>query len=158
METKKRESKILLLNRRAPFDYHIERELTCGIVLTGAEVRACRDGHGALSSAYCYVDTDGQLKITGMLLHIPTGESAFDKFQSNDTRVLLARKREIEKIRKDTEDPGWTCVPLRVIRNEKNLIKVVVGICKGKKSYDKRETLKEKDHERQMDRARKNFE
>lgn len=156
METNKDKSKQLVLNRKMKYEYFIHDTIRTGIVLSGPEVRAIRDGKCRIDEAYVTVDTDGQLKVLNM--YITTQSEGFQKQDPDRERILLARKKEIQKLSEFADVKGQTLVPFGLFDNGKGLIKMVVALCKGKKDYDKRQSIKEREHKLEMDRVTKSFE
>ena len=126
-------------NKRATFDYELIDTYTAGIVLTGTEIKSIRMGKASLVDTFCYF-AKGELWVKNM--HIA------EYFYGS----LLLNKKELKKLERGTKETGFTIVPVRMFVNEKGLAKVVVALAKGKKQYDKRESLKEKDDRRDMDR------
>lgn len=142
-------------NRKARFEYTILDTYICGIVLFGSEVKSLRKGKGNISDAYCYVN-DGEVWMKGS--HISKFDS--DKYTNHDEkreRKLLLNKKEILKINQELQTQGITLIPLKVFSNNHNLIKVEIGVCKGKKLYDKRNDIKDQDNKRELDRIMKIF-
>lgn len=144
-----------ILNRKARHEYNILEDLVAGIVLQGSEVKSIRAGKCNISDAYCYIH-NGELILKNA--HISKYDS--DRFTNHEElrdKKLLLTKKEITKWNQKLIVPGLTLIPLKVFVNNRGLIKVVVGLCKGKKDYDKRESIKEKDAQREIDRTIKNF-
>lgn len=141
---------INIKNKRATFDYEIIDTYTAGIVLTGTEIKSIRLGKASLVDTFCFFSND-ELWVKNM--HI--SEYFYGSYNNHtvrrDRKLLLSRK-ELDKLRKGTKETGFTIVPTKVFINEKGLAKVVIALAKGKKQYDKREALKEKDDKRDMDR------
>ncbi len=141
---------INIKNKRASFDYEFIDTYTAGIVLTGTEIKSIRMGKVSLVDTYCYF-IRGELWVKNM--HI--AEYFYGSYNNHtarrDRKLLLSRK-ELRKLENDSRTPGFTIVPTRLYINEKGLAKVIVALAKGKKLFDKRETLKEKDARREMDR------
>lgn len=145
-----------ILNRKARYEYNVLEDLVAGIVLQGSEVKSIRKGKCNISDAYCYIH-NGEIFLKNC--HISKYDS--DKFTNHDElrdRTLLLTKREINKWNEQLKNPGITIIPLKMFINDKGLIKVLIGLCKGKKEYDKRESIKEKDSQREIDRAMKVYE
>jgi SsrA-binding protein len=137
-------------NRSAFHDYFIEDKYDAGMVLTGTEVKSLRDGRASFNDSYCYFHK-GELWIKN--LHI--AEYSHGTVNNHDPmreRKLLLQKRELSKLEAKIKEKGLTLVPLRIFFNEKGLAKMELGLGKGKKQYDKRETLKQRDTEREMKR------
>jgi SsrA-binding protein len=139
-----------LKNRPAYFEYFIDAKYEAGIVLLGTEVKSIRDNKVSFSDSYCAI-YDGELWLKS--LHI--AEYSHGTANNHDPlrdRKLLLKKREINKIQGKLKEKGYTLIPLRIYFNEKSLVKVEIGLAKGKKLHDKRETIKQKDVEREMKR------
>lgn len=146
-----RQTDLNIKNKKALFDYAFIETYTAGLVLTGTEIKSIRQGKASLVDTYCYFDR-GELWVKNM--HI--AHYAFGTYNNHDTRrdrKLLLNKKELAKLQRTSLSPGYTIVPVRLFINEKGLAKLVIALAKGKKEYDKRESLKEKDDKRQMARA-----
>lgn len=144
---------INIKNKRAGFDYEFIETFTAGIVLTGTEIKSIRMGKASLVDTYCFL-TKGEVWVKNM--HITEYfYGSYNNHVVRRDRKLLLNKKEIKKLERGTKETGFTIVPVRMFINEKGLAKVVVALAKGKKQYDKRESLKEKDDRRDMDRIRK---
>ena len=143
-------AQINIKNKRATFDYELIDTYTAGIVLTGTEIKSIRLGKASLVDAYCFF-SQGELWVKGM--HIAEYfYGSYNNHVARRDRKLLLNKKELSKLERATKETGFTIVPVRVYINEKGLAKVVIALAKGKKQYDKRESLKEKDDKREMDR------
>lgn len=137
-------------NRSAYHEYFIEDKYDAGIVLTGTEVKSLRDGRASFNDAYCYFHK-GELWIKS--LHI--AEYSHGTVNNHDPlreRKLLLQKRELKKLEAKMKEQGYTILPLKIFFNEKGLAKMEIGLGKGKKLHDKRETIKNRDVEREMKR------
>ena len=137
-------------NRSAYFEYFIDDKYTAGIMLTGTEIKSLRTGKGSFNDSYC-IFHKGELFIKSF--HI--AEYAFGNLNNHDPlreRKLLLNKRELKKIETRLKEKGYTLIPLRLFFNEKNLAKVEIGLGKGKKLHDKRETIKQRDTDREIKR------
>lgn len=146
-------SNISIRNKRATFDYEIIDRFTAGIQLFGTEIKSIRDGKASLSDTFCTF-IKNELFVRNM--HIST--YFFGTYNNHDVRrdrKLLLNKRELTKLSRGTKETGLTIVPTKLFINEKGFAKLEVGLAKGKKTYDKRNTLKEKEDKRSMDRAMK---
>ncbi len=142
---------ISIRNKRATFDYEILEEWVAGIVLTGTEIKSLRLGKASLVDSYCYFE-GGELWLRGLnisLYHWGT----YNNHQPKRDRKLLLNAKELRKLERASQDVGLTIVALRLFINERGLAKVVIGLARGRKSYDKREYLKEKDARREMERV-----
>ena len=146
-------SQINIKNRRASFDYEITDTFTAGMVLTGTEIKSIRAGKASLSDTYCLIE-NGEVWVKGM--HI--AEYFYGSYNNHATRrdrKLLLNKKEIAKLIKASQDPGYTIIPLRVFINERGFAKLVIGVARGKKQYDKRQSIKDREDKRQLDRLMK---
>lgn len=142
-------------NKRATFDYEILEEYVAGIVLVGTEIKSIRMGKVSLTDCYCYFDR-GELWIRGVNIAEYAWGSCNNHVPKRDRKLLLNRK-ELDKLQRSLQDRGLTVVGLRLFLNDRGLVKVVVGLARGRKSYDKREYLKENDARREMDKAMKAY-
>lgn len=143
-------SEVNIKNRRANFDYEISDKFTAGIALTGTEIKSLRLGKGSLVDTFCFV-TNGEVWIKNMYI----AEYFYGTYNNHETRrdrKLLLTKKEITKLSRYGRETGFTIVPLRVFINPRGLAKVVIGIGRGKKEYDKRQSIKERDDKRAMAR------
>ena len=141
---------INIKNRRAKFDYEIIETFTAGLVLTGTEIKSIRQGKASLVDSFCYV-ANGEVWVKNMYIAEYFYGSNNNHAARRDRKLLLNRK-EIVKIDKMSSVSGFTIVPLRVFINERGLAKIVIGIGKGKKDYDKRQAIKEREDKRSMAR------
>ena len=141
---------INIKNKRATFDYELIDTYTAGIVLTGTEIKSIRLGKTSLVDTYCYF-VNNELWVKNM--HISEYfYGSYNNHTARRERKLLLTKKELDKLKRGSLDPGFTLIPVRLFINEKGLAKVVVALAKGKKQYDKRQSLKEKDDKRDMAR------
>lgn len=136
-------------NKKAYFEYQILDEYVAGIQLKGSEIKPIKNNQASIKESYCYIK-DGEVFITGM--HVPVETTAMYKHDTTRVRKLLLNKKEIEKIEGELSQKGLTMVPLSINLTSTGLIKVKLGIGKGKKLYDKRESIKLKDQERDTQR------
>ncbi len=142
---------INIKNKRATFDYELVETFVAGIVLTGTEIKSIRLGKAGLTDTYCIV-INGELWIKNMYI----AEYFYGTYNNHETRrdrKLLLTKRELSKIERLSKDTGFTIIPTKLFINEKGLAKLVIAVAKGKKAYDKRQSIKERDDKREMDRA-----
>ena len=152
--TEKAGIKIAAQNRKARHDYFVEEHYEAGISLSGTEVKSIRAGTLNLKDAYCTV-RDGELFVHGMHISPYEKGNIFNKDPVRDRRLLM-HKREIRKLHALVQQDGYTLIPLSVyFKNAR--VKVEIGLCRGKKNYDKRATLARRDAEREMDRHRKEW-
>ena len=142
---------ILIKNKRATFDYELLDTFTAGIVLTGTEIKSIRLGKASLVDTFCIVEK-GELWVKNMYISEYFYGTYNNHTARRDRKLLLTRK-ELRKIEGAVKASGFTIVPTKLFINEKGLAKVVVAIARGKKEYDKRDSIRERDDRREMDRA-----
>lgn len=138
-------------NKKATFDYELIDTYTAGIVLTGTEIKSIRDSKASLVDTFCFF-VDGELWVKNM--HI--AEYFYGSYNNHSTkrdRKLLLTQKELRKLNQDAKNPGFTIVPIRLFINEKGLAKLVIALAKGKREYDKRQSIKENEDKREMARA-----
>ncbi|WP_396138406.1 SsrA-binding protein SmpB [Flavobacterium sp.] len=146
---------INILNKRAKFDYEILDKYSAGIVLTGTEIKSIRLGKASITESFCEFH-DGELFVINSNIEEYLYGTHYNH-KTKSERKLLLNKKELKKLNKDSENKGLTIVPLRLFTNEKGLAKLEIALCRGKKNYDKRESLKEQDTKRDLDRIKKAF-
>lgn len=147
-------SKVNIKNRKAEFDYTVIDRFTAGIVLTGTEIKSIRAGKASLVDTFCYIN-NGEVWLKNMYV----AEYSFGSYNNHAARrerKLLLNKKEIHNLQNDTKAPGFTIVPLRLFIDDNGRAKVVIALCRGKKEYDKRATLRDKQDRREIDRFIKN--
>ena len=137
-------------NRQAYFNYYIEDKYVAGIVLLGTEVKSIRDGKISFNDAFCLFD-ENELWVRGLFIAEYSHGTANNHIAVHDRKLLL-NKRELTKLKGKLKEKGLTIVPLRVFLNEKHMVKVEIGIGRGKKLHDKRETIKNRDVEKEIKR------
>ena len=142
---------IQIKNKRATFDYELLETFTAGIVLTGTEIKSVRLGKASLVDTYCLVER-GELWVKNMYI-AEYFYGTYNNHVARRDRKLLLNRKEIKSIDSQSKNTGFTIIPVRLFINNKGMAKLVIAIAKGKKEYDKRETLKERDDKREMDRA-----
>jgi SsrA-binding protein len=148
---KKERDNSITKNRRASFEFALEERYEAGIVLTGPEIKSIRAKKVSISEAYCYIDTSGILRIKGM--RISEFKNAGYMMQNPDReKLLLLTKNELKKINNKLKDQGNTIVPIEVFISPKGFAKIEIAIARGKKYHDKRESLKDKDVQREISR------
>ncbi len=141
---------INIKNKRASFDYEFIDTFTAGIVLTGTEIKSIRLGKASLVDTYCYF-INHELWVKNM--HITEYfYGSYNNHVARRERKLLLERKELRKLEDASKNPGITIVPVRLFINDKGLAKVVIALAKGKKEYDKRQSIREKDDRREMDR------
>lgn len=144
------QSLVNIKNRRATFDYEILDTYTAGIVLTGTEIKSIRQGKAGLADTYCVID-NGEVWVKGMYV-AEYFYGSYNNHTSRRDRKLLLQKKEITKLDKAAADAGVTIIPLRLFINEKGFAKLKIGVARGKKAYDKRQSIKEREDKRALDR------
>ncbi|MCQ2230883.1 MAG: SsrA-binding protein SmpB [Paludibacteraceae bacterium] len=144
---------IVIKNKRATFDYELIDKYQAGIVLVGTEIKSIRLGKASLVDTFCYFNDD-ELWVKNMNVSEYFYGTYNNHLPKRDRKLLLTR-RELMKLRRQTKETGFTIVPVKLFFNEKGYAKLEIAVAKGKKEYDKRDSLKEKDDRRQMDRAMK---
>ena len=144
---------VQIKNKRAYFDYHIVENFNAGISLLGTEIKAIRQGKANMSDAFCM--------FIGNVLYVRNlhiSEYSHSSFYHHDIkrdRVLLLHKKELRKLKAKSEEKGYTIVPLRIYTNERGFAKVEIALAQGKKEYDKRDSIKDRESKREIDRAMK---
>lgn len=140
---------LITTNKKAYFDYEIVKDYTAGIILVGSEVKSIRNREVSIKEAYCHID-NGEMFIKGMHIAQYKQSGIHQNHEPLRDRKLLLNKREINGLQKKVAEKGFTIVPLKVIITKKGLIKVDIGLAKGKKQFDKRAAIKSKDLEREQ--------
>lgn len=144
------QQKISIKNRRAGFDYTFIEKYTAGIVLVGTEIKSIREGKASLVDSYCYFKND-ELFIRSLNISIYTEGNVYNHEPTRERKLLLNRQ-ELTKLKKKMQDKGLTIVPTVLFTSDSGYAKVEIAVAKGKKLYDKREDLKTKDLNREMNR------
>ena len=150
-----KKSLIQIKNRKASFDYFFIDTFTAGIVLTGTEIKSIRQGKASLVDTFCYIH-NGEIWVKGMNI-TPYFYGSFTNHEAKRDRKLLLKKREIRRLEEETKSVGVTIVPTLLFIDQNGRAKVNIALARGKKEYDKRQTLKEKEDRREMDRAIKRY-
>ena len=151
----RKKSPVQIKNKKAAFEYFFIEEFTAGIVLTGTEIKSIRLGKASLVDTYCLV-INGELWVKGMSIS-PYFYGSYNNHVAKRDRKLLLTKREIMRLQSATKQTGYTIVPTLVFIDANGRAKMDIALCKGKKAFDKRQTLKEKEDRREMDRAMKGY-
>ena len=146
--------RVLATNRKARYEYHVEETLECGVVLLGTEVKSVKASQFSFADAYAEIRR-GEMMLVG--LHVTPYEHANQfNHEPNRPRKLLAHREEIEKLRRRVVERGQTLIPLRFYL-KRGLVKVEIGLCRGKHHYDKRKSIKERDQKRDLDRELRQY-
>ena len=145
---------INIQNKKARFQYEILDKYTAGIVLTGTEIKSIRSGKASITESFCEFSENGELFVVNMTIQ----EYAFGNYYNHKpkaTRKLLLNKKELKKLNKEVQNTGLTIIPLNLFLNDKGYAKLNIALAKGKKLFDKRETIKDRDNKRDLDRIKK---
>lgn len=146
------QSNINIKNRKARFNYEILDTFEAGIKLLGTEIKSIREGKASLQEAYCYFEGESNLWVKNM--HVAEySHGNINNHEPLRERLLLLHKRELKKLKEEVERGNRTIVPLNLYINDRGLAKIKIALAQGKKNYDKRESLKERDVKRDLDRA-----
>lgn len=147
--------KINVQNKKAGFEFEILEKFEAGILLTGSEIKAIREGGGSISEAYCVI-RDGEVYVKNM--NIPEySHGAYANHEPMRQRKLLLKKKELAKIEAKIKERGFSLVPVRLFIGTRGYAKLEIGLGRGKKKFDKRESLKAKDTKREIDRVMKKY-
>ncbi len=147
---------INIQNKKARFEYEILDRYTAGIVLTGTEIKSIRQSKASIAESFCEFNAQGELFVINMSIE-EYSHGTYYNHRPNAERKLLLNKRELKKLEREVKNTGLTIVPLRLFINEKGYAKLDIALAKGKKLYDKRDTIKDRDNKRDLDRIKKNF-
>ncbi len=145
---------INIQNKKARFQYEILDKYTAGIVLTGTEIKSIRNSKASIAESFCEFNDNGELFVVNMTIE----EYLYGNYYNHKpkaTRKLLLNKKELKKLNKEVQNTGLTIIPLRLYINDKGYAKLDIALGKGKKLYDKRETIKDRDNKRNLDRIKK---
>ena len=154
-ELLRKKSPVSIRNKKASFEYFFVDTYTAGIVLTGTEIKSIRMGKASLVDTLCYIH-NGEIWVKGMNIS-PYFYGSYNNHESKRDRKLLLNKKEIHNLQEDTKQVGFTIIPTLLFIDDHGRAKLDIALCRGKKEFDKRQTLKEKEDRREMDRARKRF-
>ena len=146
-------SSVNIQNRRARFDYLILDRYSAGIVLTGTELKSIRTGKASLTDSFCYIN-NGEVWMKNSYI-APYERGSYLNHSARRDRKLLLNRREINRLVADSRSPGFSIVPLRIYLSERGLAKVEIALCRGKKEYDKRSSLREQQDKREIQRVMK---
>lgn len=151
----RKQSPVQIRNKKASFEYFFIETYTAGIVLTGTEIKSIRLGKASLVDTYCFIH-NGEIWVKGMNVS-PYFYGSYNNHEMKRDRKLLLTKKEIQKLFAATKQTGYTIIPLLVFIDDHGRAKMDIALCKGKKQFDKRQTLKEKEDRREMDRVMKHY-
>lgn len=150
------QNNINIKNKRARFEFELIEEYTAGIVLTGTEIKSIRNSKASITESFCEFNERGELFTVNMYIEEYAFGTRFNH-RPKAQRKLLLNKKELKKLYKEVKNSGLTIVPLRLFINDDGFAKLRIALAKGKKLYDKRETIKDRDNKVQLDRVKKNF-
>lgn len=151
----RRKSPVQIRNKKASFEYFFVDTFTAGIVLTGTEIKSIRAGKASLVDSFCFINK-GEMWIQGMNIS-PYFYGSFANHEAKRLRKLLLNRREIKRLEEDSKNPGFTIVPTLIFIDKNGRAKVDIALARGKKEYDKRQTIKEKEDRREIDHAIKHY-
>ena len=143
---------VSIINKKAKFNFFIENEYTAGIVLTGSEIKSIRKRNVSITDSFCEFNENDELFISKM--YIKEYQNSTYNRNSLTKRKLLLNKKELKKLRKKITDVGLTIIPLKLFINDSGLAKIKIALAKGKKMYDKRQSLKDKELKRDLERSK----
>ena len=145
-----------ILNKKARFSYEILDTYTAGIVLTGTEIKSIRARKASIAESFCEFNEQGELFVINMTVQEYDYGNHFNH-KPKAERKLLLNKKELRKLEKEVKNTGLTIVPLKLFINDKGFAKLQIALAKGKKLFDKRDTIKDRENKRNLDRIKKNF-
>jgi len=146
--------KINIINKKAKFEYSLMDQFSAGIVLTGTEIKSIRANKASISESFCEFNDSGELFIINMFIDEYSFGNQFNH-KTRNQRKLLLNKKELNKLAKQVKNTGLTIIPLKVFINEKGYAKVLISLAKGKKIYDKRQSIKNRENKIQLERIKK---
>lgn len=150
------QKKVNIQNKRARFEYELLDEYTAGIVLTGTEIKSLRNSKASIAESFCEFNDKEELFIINMTIEEYLYGTYYNHKPKAERKLLLNRK-ELKKLKKEVSTKGLTIVPLKLFINDNGFAKLEIALAKGKKVHDKRETIKDRDNKRNLDRIKKNF-
>ena len=148
--------KINIKNKKARFEYEILDTYVAGIQLTGTEIKSVRASKARITESFCEFNETGELFVINMYIEEYMHGNIYNHQPKSERRLLL-NKRELKKLQKEVQNVGLTIIPLRLFLTDKGWAKIEIALCKGKKLHDKRETLKDRESKRNLDRIKKDF-
>ena len=147
---------INIRNKKARFEYEILDKYVAGIQLTGTEIKSIRDSKARITESFCEFNDSGELFVINMFIEEYVHGNYYNHKPKSERRLLL-NKNELKKLQKELQNVGLTIIPLKLFLKDKGWAKLEIALCKGKKLYDKRETMKERDTKKRLDRIKKDF-
>ena len=150
------QKQVNIKNKRARFEYELIDQYTAGIVLTGTEIKSIRASKASIAESFCEFNDHGELFVINMSIETYSN-GGYVNHRVRADRKLLLQKKELRKLHKEVKNVGLTIVPLNLFINEKGYAKLRIALARGKKIHDKRDTIKDRDNKRQLDRVKKSF-
>lgn len=147
---------INIQNKKARFEYEILDTFIAGIMLTGTEIKSIRESKARITESFCEFNDKGELFVINMFIE-QYSHGSFYNHQAKSERKLLLNKNELKKLRKEVQNVGLTIIPLKLFITDKGWAKLQIALCKGKKLYDKRQVIKDRDHKKSLDRLKKSY-
>ena len=150
------QKKINIQNKKAKFEYSFIQKYTAGIVLTGSEIKSIRNGEVSINNSFCEFNDNEELFVINMQIDKYSNSSRF-KHNPKASRKLLLKKNELKSLSKEIKVTGFTIIPIKLFINDKGIAKIIITLAKGKKLYDKRASIKDRENKRNLDRLKKSF-
>lgn len=150
------QKQINIKNKRARFEFELIDQYTAGLVLTGTEIKSIRNSKASISESFCEFSDKGELFVINMSIETYS-DGGYVNHRVRADRKLLLQKKELKKLNKEVKNVGLTIVPLNLFISEKGYAKLRIALAKGKKIHDKRNTMKDRDNKRQLDRVKKSY-
>ena len=147
---------INIQNKRARFEYELLDQFNAGIVLTGTEIKSIRNSKATITDSFCEFNDKNELYVINMSIEEYNFGTTYNH-KPKQSRKLLLNKKELKKLSKEVKNSGLTIVPLKLFINEKGFAKIRIALARGKKLYDKRENIKDRDNKRKLERIKKSF-
>jgi SsrA-binding protein len=147
---------IQIKNRKARFEYEILDKYTAGIVLVGTEIKAIREGQASIAESFCEFNERGELFVINMTVQEYSHATHFNHNPKSERKLLL-NKTELKKLFKNVKTSGLTIIPLVLFTSDKGLAKITIALCRGKREFDKRDDIKDRDNKRDLSRLKKSF-
>lgn len=147
---------INIKNKKAKFEYEFLDTYVAGIILVGTEIKSIREGKASIAESFCEFNKDGELFVINMTIQEYTHATYFNHQPKSERKLLLQRK-ELKKLHKEVKNSGLTIVPLQVFINDRGFAKMKIALAKGKKLYDKREVIKDRDNKIKLNRIQKTY-
>ena len=147
---------INIQNKKARYEYEVLDTYIAGIQLTGTEIKSIREGKARITESFCEFNEKGELFVINMFIE-QYSFGSFYNHRSKSERKLLLNKKELKKLQKEVQNVGLTIIPLKLFVTDKGWAKLQIALCKGKKLYDKRQVLKDRDNKKSLDRLKKDY-